>query len=231
MTLADSVLLLGPPASGKGTQSALLARKYAVPHVSLGEILKSQLQCGGEFAEQARPFLVAGEPVPVSLMRRVLRSRLCASDVNRGFVGDGLVRTLAQAHELDKILADLRLHLRLVFHIQVSREELLLRTRNRLWCPRCGASYGRESISSDRPGLCRDDDEPLVQRADDSVKVFEHRIRTHSESLPGIAGYYRGQGILAEIDGERVIDAVHADITATLMVRATRGVFNPRRSI
>src|ERR1017187_3072027 len=97
MTRAGTVLLLGPPASGKGTQSVLLARKYQLPHVSLGEILRSHVQSGGEFAEEAAPFLAAGMSVPVQLMGRVIRTRLCAPDMGRGFIGDGLVRTLGQA--------------------------------------------------------------------------------------------------------------------------------------
>jgi adenylate kinase len=214
MTLAGPVLLLGPPASGKGTQSVLLARKYGVPPVSLGEILRSHVHSGGAFAEEARPFLAAGVPVPVPLMSRVIRSRLSAPDMRAGFIGVGLVRTVAQAHELAAILAEFDMHLRFVFHIRVPGEEILLRARQRVWCPRCGASYSRDALASGAPGLCHADEEPLIHRADDSEKIVRHRIQTHEGSLPEIFAYYQNRGLLHEIDGARAIEAVHADIVA-----------------
>lgn len=212
MTVGDSILLLGPPASGKGTQAALLARKYALPHVSLGEILRSHVERSGEFAEQARPFLAAGVPVPVQLMSRVMRSRLCAEDVCLGFIGDGLVRTVAQAYELDAILAELHMRLLFVFHIRVPRDEILLRTRHRVWCPHCGASYKRESLVTGKLGFCLADRVPLVHRNDDSEPIVNHRIRAHDESLPEIMAHYQKRAIFYEIDGSQAVAAVQAAI-------------------
>jgi adenylate kinase len=214
MMLAGPVLLLGPPTSGKGTQAALLAGKCAVPHVSLGEILRFHVQSGGTFAEDARPFLAAGMPVPVSLMSRVLIDRLCASDVERGFIGDGLVRTIAQARELDAILTNQKMQLSLVIHIGIPREEILSRMLHRLWCPRCGASYKRDPLNYDMLASCPTDGESLVHRADDSDKIVEIRVQAHEKSLHEIFPYYQERGLLQEIDGARSIDSVHADIFA-----------------
>jgi adenylate kinase len=166
------------------------------------------------FAEDASPFLAAGMPVPVSLMSRVLLSRLRAPDVERGFIGDGLVRTIAQAHELDAILSNLRMQLALVIHIGIPREEILSRMLQRLWCPRCAASYKQDLFNYDVRASCPTDGEPLVHRADDSDKIVETRIQAHEKSLPEIFTYYRDRGLLQEIDGARSIDAVNADISA-----------------
>jgi adenylate kinase len=207
-----AILLLGPPASGKGTQAGLLSRKFELPHVSLGEILRSNVEHGGEFAEQAKSFLAAGKSVPVQLMGKVLRKSLGTLDKSQGFIGDGLVRSFAQALELDAILAELCTSLCFVFHIRIPYEEILLRTRHRMWCPRCGASYRRDSGDTNVMTSCPIDDIPLAHRSDDSEKIVEMRIRAHEKSLPAIIAHYRKRNIFYDVDGKRAINAVHAEI-------------------
>lgn len=129
-----------------------------------------------------------------------------------GFIGDGLVRTIPQAQELDVILAELNKRLWVVFHISTPREHVFARTRQRVWCPRCGASYRSDSLPSDRPGLCYSDGEPLQHRDDDSNKIVERRLQNHEDSAPEILAYYQKQGLLREIDGTRAIDAIHDEI-------------------
>ena len=82
-----------------------------------------------------------------------------------------------------------------------------METRERV-CPRCGASYSRDPLTSDAPGLCHADEEPLIHRADDAEKIVRHRIQIHEDSLPEISAYYQARGLLHEIDGARAIEAV-----------------------
>jgi adenylate kinase len=218
-----AVLLLGLPCSGKGTQAALLSTRWAVPHVSLGDILRRLVSREGDLGRRVQPFVARGAPLPVTLMAEVLRHRLRDPDVKSGLVGDGLVRTLDQARELDTMLSEVGIALEVVFWLDIPMEEVLRRTRSRLWCRVCGASYSGKSDPLSQSSICPVDAEPLFRRHDDSNDLVERRCHSHMQSQPAIAECYGTRGILRTVDGTQAVQTVHQDI---LLACANRGLLD-----
>jgi adenylate kinase len=212
LRLPRCVLILGAPASGKGTQAGLLAQKEDAPHISLGEILRSDVVRGGVYGKEAADFVSKGLPIPVSLMSRILRERLSQNDVRSGFIGDGLVRTVEQGHELNRIFADCDLQLSTVLHLVVPKSEIIRRSQDRLVCVRCGAIYRGRNDGTPLSQYCDVDGERLVSRSDDSIELFERRLTIYYKNAAEINQYYEQIGILRRVDGTGTIDLVQRKI-------------------
>jgi len=102
------LVLVGPPGAGKGTQAALLAGHYKIPHISTGDIFRANLKSGTELGLQAKSYMDKGELVPDSVTNAMLKDRLTHSDTANGFLLDGFPRNVAQAEVLRAILAETR---------------------------------------------------------------------------------------------------------------------------
>jgi len=125
------IILYGAPGAGKGTQAELLAKKYAIPHISTGDMLRSAIQEGTELGKKAKQFVESGGLVPdevvIGIVREVLASPKCAN----GFILDGFPRTTAQAEGLQKIFNELAITNIHVISIEVNEEELVKRLLGR----------------------------------------------------------------------------------------------------
>jgi adenylate kinase len=209
-------LILGAPGSGKGTQSALLANRHSIPHISLGAILRADVLTGGQFAVEARVYLETGDSVPVALMRRVLHERFGRSDTNSGFVGDGLVRTVDQAKALDEMLTDIGLPLGRVVYLRTPDAEIKRRLRERRVCELCGLTYRVSAFGTGVELRCRADGGPVTIRSDDSEAIVDKRLRDHHRSTGSILSYYGATDLLRQIDGNLPAVAVFEAIASIL---------------
>lgn len=180
------ILILGPQGSGKGTQAKRLAATHGIAHVSTGDILRAAVAEGTELGRRVAPILERGDLVPDELMIDLIRERLERED---GFVLDGFPRTLAQAEALDSMLAGIGRPLDAVLLLEVSDE-----------------------VSSARM-LGRALEEG---RVDDAPEVIANRLRLYHELTEPVVARYRAAGTLIEIDGERTIDEVEAEIERAL---------------
>ena len=122
------IILIGPPGSGKGTQAKMIVDKYAVKHVSTGDILRENVRNGTPLGVEAKKFMDAGKLVPDALLIDIIKDRLAKDDVKGGWMLDGFPRTMPQAEALDKILPS-------------SGPEDRCRSEHR--CSRCGAGQAR----------------------------------------------------------------------------------------
>jgi adenylate kinase len=125
------IVFMGAPGAGKGTQSERLTELLQVPHLSTGEILRSASQAGTKLGRQAAAFFQAGKLVPDDLVVKIVDERLQQDDCRHGSIFDGFPRTVAQAEELDRLLADRGWALDLVLELDISREELVQRLLGR----------------------------------------------------------------------------------------------------
>ncbi len=210
--LSGCIMLLGPPACGKGTQADLLAFKYSVPHISLGDILRTEILGKGSNAREAANCVEAGIPVPVYLMSSLLRNRLAMDDVRTAFIGDGLVRTLDQAQEFQCILGESKISLRLVIYIDIAKEEAAHRVNSRMICSHCGKIYSISNKSLHKALLCESDGHCLIKRSDDNPEILADRIRAHYESIDKIIGFYDSRDLLRIVDGMQSIPHVHRQV-------------------
>jgi adenylate kinase len=206
------IVLLGPPGSGKGTQASALERKWGVAHISSGDLLRGHVKAGSELGRRAQPFMDRGDLVPDELILDMMEQRLSEPDAERGFALDGFPRTVAQAEALERRLAGRGQSLEAVIFLQVPEEELLRRLGGRRVCPQCHAIYQLETMPPKVEGVCDRCGAALVQRQDEQVEVVRNRLRVYADQTEPLLAYYRGQGLLHEIDGTIGVENVMGEI-------------------
>ena len=210
------IVLLGPPASGKGTQAARLCAELKLPHVASGDLFRENFKNETELGSRAKEYIDRGELVPDDLTIAMVMDRLSRSDCAEGVILDGFPRTIAQAEALDKTLADHGHKISAVPNIMVPDEVLIERVSGRRICRTCGESYHVKFNPPQVPGLCDQDGGELYQRVDDQSKTVHKRLEVYWEQTSPLIDYYRRQGTLIEINGNQTIDSVTEDLRAAL---------------
>jgi adenylate kinase len=226
-----SLIVLGPPGAGKGTQAERLASTRGIPRISTGDILRDAVQSDNEMGRQVKEVMERGGLVSDEVMTKIVRDRLARPDVLAGFVLDGFPRTVAQATALDAIMNG-RGPL-LVVDIVVPEAELIRRLGSRLICADCGVNAGGfpgagqtagKSVSSvvatDTPGAieqrCLRCGGRLVQRADDNVEVVRERLKVYHCQTAPIVEYYRQRPTFRSVNGAQSLERVAADLAAAV---------------
>jgi len=212
-TFPGPILLLGAPGVGKGTQAKELVKIWGVPQISTGDLLRGNVAQGTELGRTAKEIMGRGELVPDSLVNEMVAARLQQPDTANGYILDGFPRTLVQAGWLDGRLGAIVGGLPVVaVSIQVDYNQLLRRITGRRNCPVCQSIYNVYGKPPVKEGFCDADGAALVQRADDTEKVFEERMRAYEASTAPVVEHYRALGRFAEVDGSRPIKETAAGI-------------------
>ncbi len=215
--LPGPILLLGAPGVGKGTQAKELIKVWGIPQISTGDLLRGNVAQGTELGRTAKEIMGRGELVPDSLVNEMVAVRLQQTDTANGYILDGFPRTLVQAGWLDERLAALAAGLPVVaVSIQVGYNQLLRRITGRRNCPVCQSIYNVYGKPPKRDGFCDADGAALVQRADDTEKVFEERMRAYAASTAPVVEHYRTLARFAEVDGDRPIEEITAGIVVAV---------------
>ena len=209
------LIFIGPPGSGKGTQAKRLAARYAVPHISTGDMLRESVADDTALGRQAAPIMASGALVPDDLMIGIINDRLAKPDAGRGFILDGFPRTTVQAEKLDTIVGNGSDPLR-VLQLLVPDDVLVKRTVLRRSCPECGAIYHLESAPPKSDMVCDRDGAALIHRPDDNEESVRKRLEAfHRQTLP-VATFYKAKGILRTVDGVGTLDEVFERIEKSL---------------
>jgi len=210
------IVLLGPPASGKGTQAARLKEMLDLPHVASGDLFRENLQNETELGQKAKIYMDRGELVPDDVTIAMVMERLSRPDCANGALLDGFPRTIAQAEALDQALAQQGHGISIVPYIAVPDEVLIERVSGRRLCRLCGESYHVRFNPPKQPGVCDKDGGELYQRDDDKPETVRKRLQVYWEQTSPLIETYRDQGVLVEIDGDQPIDDVTADLRAAI---------------
>lgn len=206
------VVLLGPPASGKGTQGRRLAAHLGLGYLSTGALLREQVAAGTDLGKQAEPLLARGEYLPDELMCPILADWL--SKQTKGWVLDGFPRSLAQAIFLDDWLAQASLPLDAAISLEVPFDELVARMRNRVECPQCRWSGQRaQLLVDDRCPVCHS---PAGMRLDDTEVNFKNRYAEFTSLTGPVLAHYRALGRLYPCDAIAPPDEVAAHLLSQL---------------
>ena len=209
---AQIYILLGPPASGKGTQAERIKEELGVPHIASGDLFREHISRGTELGKQAKEYMVRGDLVPDQLTIEMVKDRLNQEDARSGAVLDGFPRTIPQAEALERMLEDCHRELGGVLYISVPEDVLVERVSGRRICAKCGRSYHVKFDPPQEPGVCDLDGGELYQREDDKPGTVRQRLEVYMEQTRPLIDYYRSRNVLFEIDGDQPIDQVTEDI-------------------
>ena len=214
------VILMGPPASGKGTQAERLQDVLGLSHVASGDLFRYNLKNETELGLKAKVYMDKGDLVPDDVTIAMVLDRLSREDCAKGALLDGFPRTLAQAEALDVALAGSGNSINLVLNIQVPTKELISRVTGRRLCRDCGASYHIKFKRPKEEGVCDKCGGELYQRDDDTEATARRRLEVYNAQTKPLINYYSRKGSLANIDGNKpideVTDALKVAITAAL---------------
>jgi adenylate kinase len=212
------ILLFGPPGSGKGTQSPLIADWLKIPAISTGEMLRAEISAGTELGLKTKAAIAAGGLVSDELVNEIVASRISRPDCRSGFLLDGYPRTVEQARYLDGLLAQHGFPRATVLHFEVPLEALIGRLLCRRQCPKCGEIYNILYRRPQRPGQCDKDGTSLVVRDDDREEVIRERLDTYEEQTrPVLSHYYDADYHL--LSGDKSPGYVFEEVTAILEER------------
>lgn len=208
-----NLVLMGLPGAGKGTQAERIVDAYQIPHISTGDMFRAAMANETALGLEAKAYMDKGELVPDKVTNGIVKERLAEPDTDKGFLLDGFPRTLDQAKALDQMLKELGKKLDAVVEIHVPSEILVERLAGRYMCRSCGATYHKIFNPTKVEGTCdRCGGHEFYQREDDKPETVKNRLAVNIKSSEPILSYYKDQGLLQSIDGDRDIDAVFADV-------------------
>lgn len=206
------LILLGAPGAGKGTQAELICQRLHIPAISTGNILREALKSGTELGRKAKTFMDAGNLVPDDVVIDMLKERIAEPDCKDGFILDGFPRTIPQAEALDAM----GVAIDRVIDIEVPDEKIVTRMSGRRVCEKCGASYHLVYNPPKVEGVCDKCAGALVQRKDDNAETVRDRLTVYHNQTEPLKSYYGAQGKLFEVNGDRDVEVVSAEILKEL---------------
>ncbi|MFF2094519.1 adenylate kinase [Paenibacillus sp. NPDC058174] len=211
-----NILFMGPPGAGKGTQAERIVAEFGIPHISTGDAFRLAMKQGTPLGLKAKEYVDQGLLVPDEITNGIVKERLALDDCNKGFLLDGFPRTLQQAEALDVMLAELNRGIDHVINLKVDRGFLLARLTGRRICKACGSTYHVIFNPPKQEGVCDKCGGELYQRSDDTEEKVGTRLDEYISKTAPLLDYYNGKNLLREVDGEKEIDAVTADIVTLL---------------
>ena len=207
-----NLLIMGLPGAGKGTQAAKIVEQFNVAHISTGDMFRAAMANQTEMGILAKSYIDKGELVPDEVTNGIVKERLAQDDIKeKGFLLDGFPRTIEQAHALDQILADLGIELEGVINIEVNPDSLLERLSGRIIHRVTGETFHKVF---NPPVDYKEED--YYQREDDKPETVKRRLDVNIAQGEPIITYYRNKGLVHDIQGNKDIDEVFADIEKVL---------------
>ena len=203
-----NLILLGAPGAGKGTQAEIVCDKLGIPAISTGNILREAVKNGTEMGLKAKSFMDSGALVPDDVIIGIIKERLAQPDCEKGFILDGVPRTLKQAEALEK--AGVKIDH--VVSIEVSDSEIEGRMTGRRVCPKCGMSFHIVANPPKTEGRCDLCGAELIIRKDDAPETVRHRLEVYHASTEVLKDFYGKLGRLHLINGSQSIEGANEDI-------------------
>ena len=211
-----NLILLGAPGSGKGTQAKFLVRKYSIPQISTGDILREEVKSGTVLGLKAKEYMDKGQLVPDEVVVGMVEERVKKGDCTAGFILDGFPRTVAQADALEGTLQRMKKALSRVILVNVDEDELVKRLTGRRVCEKCGAGYHVIFDPPKQEGVCDKCQGKLYQRDDDKESTIRNRLKVYNNQTAPLIEYYQKKQLLSLVDGMGSIEEIFRRISKAL---------------
>ncbi|MBS3097642.1 adenylate kinase [Candidatus Woesearchaeota archaeon] len=203
-------VLFGVPGVGKGTIAAMLNKKYGIPHISSGNLLRELVQ-KGIAGEDLKSIIDKGYLVQDLLVYKIVGDRLKEKECEKGFILDGFPRTVAQAEFLDDFVKQKSTNITKVINFKASEKTVIKRLGGRRMCSKCDAIYHLQNIKPKKAGICDKCGGELIQREDDKPEVIKNRIEVYKKQTAPVIDFYEKKRLLADIDTEKPIEEIFED--------------------
>ena len=217
--VVGTILVLGPPGAGKGTQAKLISGAYGIPQVSTGDLLRNNVARGTEVGVKVKALLGSGGLVDDDLVCDMVAERLGRPDCDRGYILDGFPRTVVQAEWLDGYLKSRQSGngktpfgglTPIVIRLVVEYNRLLQRITGRRSCPTCGRIYNVYFQPPKVEGICDVDGGRFVVRPDDTEEVVVERLKAYEKLTLPLVEFYHAKEWLVEINGDQPVELIAA---------------------
>lgn len=212
--MKKQLIFMGPPASGKGTQTIMLAKQTNLPHVDTGSLLRENIANNTDLGVIAKSFVDKGQLVPADVVASIIKAKLESPECAQGFILDGYPRSIEQALTLDEILQEINEEPVQAKAIYMDLDENILLDRiiNRRSCPKCGKIYNLKFAPPLNENVCDVDQEALIQRKDDTEEVAKARFETYYSQTAPLIDFYEKRGILFKVDATGSMDDIYQRI-------------------
>ena len=207
-----NLILLGAPGAGKGTQAELLVKQLGIPAISTGNMLREAMANGTELGKLAKKYMDEGALVPDELILGIVADRVAQPDCEKGFILDGVPRTLAQAEALEAKGVKID-H---VVSIEVDDAAIEGRMTGRRVCAKCGASYHIVANPPKQEGVCDSCGGELTIRKDDAPETVKARLEVYHRDTEPLKQFYAQRGMLKTVENQHSIEATTAEIRKAL---------------
>ncbi len=197
------LILIGPPGAGKGVQADFLTKKFNIPHISTGDMLRSEVKSETELGKMAKTYMDGGKLVPDDVIIAMVANRLKQDDAKNGFLFDGFPRTVLQAEKLNAMLADLKVTVNAVVNMEISDESVIRRLCARRVCPKCNSIYNVLTMKPKKEGICDKCGAAIIQRDDDREDVIKNRLSVFREQTKPLLEFYTKAGLLFSVNSGR----------------------------
>ena len=206
------LILLGPPGAGKGTQADILSKRLAIPTISTGNILRAAVKNGTPVGLKAKEYMDAGKLVPDEVIIGVISERLAEADCQKGYILDGVPRTIPQAEALEKagIVFDA------VVSIEITDQEIVDRMAGRRVCTACGTPFHVKNMPPKTEGVCDNCGGKLEARADDKPEVVRDRLAVYHKETAPLKDFYGERKLLKNVDNQPTVAATTTAILEAL---------------
>jgi adenylate kinase len=217
------LIFMGPPGSGKGTQTDSLSERLKIPAISAGELLRLEMKNKTKIGEAIRRNMDSGRLVSDKVIREIMERRLKQADTKNGFILDGFPRLITQIPDLEQILREHHEGEKdvLVVYVYVSAREVRKRLSKRRVCYNCGRTYHLDISKPKKKGICDACGHPIEKRKDDEPEAISRRLRNFHQENDPLLDYFSEHNKLYRIDGEQSINKVEKDILRDLGLRIT----------
>lgn len=207
------LILLGPPGAGKGTQAKRLGSAHGVPQLSTGDMLREAIAKGTETGRRAKAVMDAGKLVSDEIVNGIVAERIDAADASNGFILDGYPRTLEQADEVARMLAERGTALDAVVELRVDDDMLVERVAGRYTCANCNEGYHDTFKQPAKAGTCDVcGHHEFKRRPDDNAETMRTRLGAYYKETAPLVGYYYAKDMLCRVDGMGEIEQVTAEL-------------------
>ena len=192
------LILLGAPGAGKGTQAEILSRELNIPTISTGNILRAAMKNGTKVGLEAKAYVEAGKLVPDEVIIGIIRERLAEPDCAKGYILDGVPRTIPQAQAME----DMGIDVDYALSIEVEDQVIVDRLGGRRVCKDCGATFHMVSHPPKQEGVCDNCGGEVICRKDDAPETVKARLVTYHRETEPLKQFYAERGLLRTVENQ-----------------------------